>query len=200
MSVGLRVLIVGIFIGLLPQIKIEAQIEQGINTDTAVVLNGRVKLVLPSVPYRKIQRRELFKQYTAEFRVDKLQFATGFDFGENTTYRLFCTNMDGQEGNDRGLTMWKRLKLFTDRIPHGRWIKSGYRSTKDGYLYFVNIVYPIKDGLRFAKFIFFDVDGKLAFGLFQCGNNEISRWSSYCDMDWRQMTPSSDDRSRFIAF
>src|ERR1041385_1555674 len=101
-SVDLRALIAGIFMGLLflPQIKIEAQIEQKVSVDTTVVLNGRVRLILPHVAYRKIKKRDLFKQYSTEFRIDKLQFENGFDFGGKTTYRLFHTNMNCQERDD----------------------------------------------------------------------------------------------------
>jgi len=181
------------------QVTAQAQVEQKGGPDTVVILKGKLKLVLPTSIHKQIKKRVLLRQYSSEFKINEVQLAHGFDFGKNTTYRFFYTKIDHPEVNDGGFATWKLIESFTDKIPNSRWIKSGLVKTSNGYLYFVNLTYPDKGKLQFSKFIFFPMDGKLAFGLFQCPEDELSKWESYCDADWKPMI-SNPGRSRLTIF
>jgi|GEM_PF-3211281 len=193
-----------VIILLLLHFKVEAQVEQKINSDTVLILSGKAQLILPCIARTEMKRKELIKQYSAEFQIDKVQLASGFDFGKNTTYRFFYTDIDNRDKNDGGFATWKLIEMFTNKIQDSEWIKSGFTRTSNGTLYFVNLVYPAKGGLRFSKFVFFNIDGKLAFGQFQCSENELCRWEPYCDMEWNptitnSLSRSNSNRPRFSA-
>jgi hypothetical protein len=147
------------------------------------VLEGNAKVILPNMSNKKIRKKILEKQYTSIIDSKTLICANGFDFGNNTSYRIFYTSLDNAERNDSGLGTWKLIESITNKITGKEWIESGWSRARGTYFYYVVLVYPVDDRMQFEKLTFFNVQGKLAFASFQCDMMQKNKWNSYLEFD-----------------
>lgn len=136
-------------------------------TDTLRVLNSRLKVILKTSTFAVMKTDQLLKMYSTSFNVGQILRTDGFSIGENSTLRFYQTNIENSASNDGDLSTWKLIESFTDKIPQGQWIESGWEKMSNGFLYFVKLVSHEKPH-RFYKFAFFYLDNKLSFSLFQC--------------------------------
>ncbi|MBI1766948.1 MAG: hypothetical protein HY015_06470 [Bacteroidetes bacterium] len=134
--------------------------------DTLRVLNGRLKVLLKTSTFTVMKTDQLLLMYSSSFTGQILR-ADGFKIGENSTIRFYQTNIENSQSNDGGLSTWKLILSFTDQIPESQWIGSGVERMSNGFLYFVKLVSHERPE-QFFKFVFFYIDNKLAFSLFQC--------------------------------
>lgn len=150
-----------------------AQDESSHSMDTINVLNNRLKLILPTGSFQLIEKDQLQEMYKDSFNEGKILYANGFRFGENSMVRFYQTTIDYPNTNDNALSTWKLIELYTSKVPQGQWMESGWKRITNGHLYFVKIVSHEKPEQLF-KFVFFYIDAKLCFSLFQCPVQEAT--------------------------
>jgi len=135
--------------------------------DTLRVLNGRLNVLLKTSTFTVVKTDQLMQMYSASFKTGKVLYADGFRFGENSTLLFYQTNIENFATNDGDLSTWKLIESFTEKIPKSEWIESGWQQMRGGFLYFVKLV-SYEKRPQFFKFVFFYIDNKLTFSLFQC--------------------------------
>ena len=135
--------------------------------DTIHVLNGRLGVVLKSKSFEVIKADSLRQMYSSSFNVGKILCADGFRI-ENSTLRFYQTSIENNEVSDGGLSTWKLIASFTDKIPQNHWMESGWERMRNGTVtYFVKLV-SLEKPQQYYKFVFYYIDKKLSFSLYQC--------------------------------
>lgn len=137
--------------------------------DTIYVLGGRLSVVLKSNSFAVLKNEELRKTYAALFNPRDLIAADGFRIDEKSTLRFYQTNIENHEIKDGGVSTWQQITSFTDKIPQYYWLESGWERMSHGaqMMYFVKLI-SLKQPQQYFKFVFYYIDKKLAFSLFQC--------------------------------
>ena len=146
-----------------------AQIEEiaPSEADTVHVLNGRLGVVLKSKSFEVLKPDSLRLMYSSTFNVGQIVCADGFRI-ENSTLRFYQTSIENHEVNDGGISTWKLIASFTDKIPQNHWLESGWERMRNGEsTYFVKLV-SLEKPQQYYKFVFYYIDKKLSFSLFQC--------------------------------
>jgi len=142
--------------------EVHAQVSTDVKPDTLCILNGHVNILLEAGTYDTVKTEQLIQMYSSTFNAGQVMSAQGFKFNENSILRFYQTAIENHTRNDGGLSTWKLIESFTDKILQSRWIESKWEEHADGPWYYVNLVSREKP-TKFFKFIFFYIDSKLAF-------------------------------------
>ena len=145
----------------------ELEVKTSPKIGTLRVLNGRLNVLLKTRTFTVVKTDQLLQMYSSSFNTGKVLYADGFRFGENSTLLFYQTNIENFATNDGDLATWKLIESFTNKIPKSEWIESGWQQMRGGFLYFVKLV-SYEKRPQFFKFVFFYIDNKLTFSLFQC--------------------------------
>ena len=151
-----------IVLSLLLMSKAKAQASIDIKPDTLRILNGHVNILLKQGTYDTLKTGQLIKMYSSEFNEGTVVSTKGFKFNESSSLRFYQTSIENHESNDGGLSTWKLIESFTDKVPNARWMESKWEAHAGGPWYFVKLVSG-KNASKVYKFIFFYIDRKLAF-------------------------------------
>lgn len=141
---------------------VQGQVSADLKPDTLGILNGHVNILLKPGTYDSMKTDQLIQMYSSTFKVGQVLSTNGYKFNENSNLRFYQTSIENHARNDGGLSNWKLIESFTNKIPQSRWIESKWEAHAGGYWYFVKLASREKRG-QFFKFIFFYIDGKLAF-------------------------------------
>ena len=137
-------------------------------TDTLRVLNGGLSVLLKASSYTVLTTDQLVKMYPSTFNTGSVLSTDGFLIGIDSALSFYQTAIKDSALNDGGLSTWKTIGLFTDKIPQSKWLESGWERMRSGVvLYSVKLVSQEKVQ-QFYKFVFRYIDNKLAFSLFHC--------------------------------
>lgn len=147
-------------------------------TNGISILNNRVQIQLKNGLLKKLKKERLLRQYSREFGISRPLCTDGFQLAENVMLRFYKTEIDNPGSNDSGLSTWKPIQLFTEKIPRNQWIESGWKRVNRSYIYFVKVASPRKRG-QFFEFFFFNIDEKLTFGVFQCPIKALDDWQTF---------------------
>jgi energy-coupling factor transporter transmembrane protein EcfT len=142
--------------------EVQGQISTDLKPDTLSLLNGHVNILLKAGTYDTMKTEQLIQMYSLVFNSGQVISTRGFKFSENSNLRFYQTSLENHVRNDGGLSTWKLIESFTNKIPQGLWMESKWEAHAGGYWYFVKLASREKPA-QFFKFIFFYVDGKLAF-------------------------------------
>ncbi len=134
--------------------------------DTLKIFNGRIKMKMKAAIFHKMKKERVVEMYKSLFETTDMLNCEGFITNEGATLRFYQTTIDKPVANDNGLSDWKLIASFTDKIPESQWIESGWERISNGHLYFVRLLSHKKPEQLF-KFVFFYIDNKLTFSLLQ---------------------------------
>ncbi|GHN02469.1 hypothetical protein WSM22_39580 [Cytophagales bacterium WSM2-2] len=179
--------------------RVHGQALLNLKPDTLCVLNGHVNILLKAGTYDTIKTEELVQMYSSVFSQGKIISTCGFRFGENSNLRFYQTSLEKCTYNDGGLMTWKLIESFTDKIPQGQWIESKWEAHGGGYWYFVSLASCDKPG-HFYNFIFFFVDGKLAFSVHEYVTDPLKASKEYSEpRDYLSYVYTNTHPSRYIS-
>lgn len=153
-----------VFFFILTGIDVRGQTSSSLRPDTLCVLNGHVNILLQPGTYDTVKTEQLLQKYTSVFNVGHVISTCGFILSDNSSLRLYQTSLENHIRGDGDLSTWKLIESFTDKIPQRRWIESKWETHGGKYRYFVNLI-SLEEPTRFFKFVFFYIDGRLAFSL-----------------------------------
>src|SRR5581483_5314579 len=124
-------------------------------SDTLPVLHGRVSVLLKPGTFEVIKTDQLLQMYSSSFNIGKIICADGFKVGKNSSLKFYQTSIENPEINDGGLSTWKLIVSFTDKIPQNQWLESGWSKMTNGALMYSIKLISNERPETFSKFVFY---------------------------------------------
>jgi len=150
------------------EIKADAQLMGGgcQKKDTIAILDNRLEIVLKDAAFEEIPNDLLVEKYSRSFGIGQLVNAYGLVLRVGDTLAFYQTSIDRLGVDDGGISTWKIINLFADKVPTSHWVESGWNTAGRDFIYFVKLISD-EEIKQYFEFNFFFIENKLTFSLHQ---------------------------------